>query len=78
MLSVKVVPKSSRTEWAEPLADGSHKVRVAAVPEKGKANQELCRFLAAEFAVPVSHVNVISGDTSTRKRVRILGPKLRP
>lgn len=72
MLTVKVVPKSSDTQWAEDLADGTGKIRLAAVPEKGRANQELCRFLAGEFGVPQSQVQIVRGDTSPRKRVRII------
>lgn len=72
VLSVKVVPKSARTEWAEPLADGTWKIRLAAVPEKGRANLELCRFLAAEFGIPQAQVQLVSGDTSARKRVRLV------
>jgi uncharacterized protein (TIGR00251 family) len=53
------------------MADGSLKVKVAAVPEKGKANDELCEVLAKHFGVPKGGVEVISGQTSTRKRVRI-------
>ncbi len=53
------------------MADGTLKVKVAAVPEDGKANEELCRTLAAHFQVPRSQVFVISGQTGTRKQVRV-------
>jgi len=68
---VKVIPKSSRTELAGQLADGTWKVKVAAPPEKGKANRELCAFLAGHFGVPRSRVRIVSGETSHLKRVRI-------
>jgi uncharacterized protein YggU (UPF0235/DUF167 family) len=55
------------------MADGSLKVKVAAIPEKGKANDELCAVLARHYNVPVRDVEVIAGLTSTRKRVRIRG-----
>ncbi len=70
-LTVKVVPRSSKSEVAGTMADGSLKVKVAAVPEKGKANEELCAVLARHFNVPLSRVSVVAGATSTRKRVRI-------
>ncbi|MBC8378073.1 MAG: DUF167 domain-containing protein, partial [Planctomycetes bacterium] len=44
-LTVKVVPGSSRTEIAGTL-DGMLKIRVAAPPEKGKANKALLAFIA--------------------------------
>lgn len=70
---VKVVPRSLRSGIAGKMADGALKVKVAAVPEKGKANAELCELLAREFGVPLRDVEVISGAASTRKRIRIRG-----
>ncbi len=68
-INVKVIPKSSRNEIVEVQADGTWRVKVAAVPEKGKANVELCEFLAKEFGVGRSSVEVVSGHTSQRKIV---------
>jgi len=70
-LSVKVVPKSSRNEIVEQQADGTLRIKVAAAPEKGKANAELCDFLAKEFGVGRSRVEVVSGHASHRKCVVI-------
>ena len=70
-LDVKVVPRSSRSEVSGAMSGGTLKVRVAAVPEKGKANDELCAVLARHFGVAARDVEVIAGDASTRKRVRI-------
>jgi uncharacterized protein (TIGR00251 family) len=55
------------------MADGTLKVKIAAVPEKGKANAALCRFLAEHFGVPARDVQILSGQTSPIKRVRIAG-----
>ncbi len=68
---VKVIPKSARTEVTGEMADGTVKIKVAAVPEKGKANAELCSFLAREFGVPQNRVEVIAGQTSPVKVVRV-------
>lgn len=68
---VKVIPKSPRTEIAGELGDGTVKIKVAAVPEKGKANDELCGFLAREFGVAQTRVEVIAGRTSPIKVVRV-------
>jgi uncharacterized protein (TIGR00251 family) len=70
-LRVKVIPRSARSEAAGELADGTMKVRIAAPPEKGKANEELCRFLATHYGVARSAVTVVSGHTSSLKLVRI-------
>lgn len=72
-LRVKVIPKSSRNEVSGYMADGTLKVKIAAVPEKGKANAALCRFLAEHFGVPTRDVEILSGETSSHKRVRIAG-----
>jgi uncharacterized protein YggU (UPF0235/DUF167 family) len=51
--------------------DGAMKVRVAAAPEKGRANEELRAVLAEWFKVPKSNVEVLLGESSQRKRVRV-------
>jgi uncharacterized protein (TIGR00251 family) len=53
------------------MADGTLKVKVAAVPEKGKANEELCAVLARHFGVSPRDVEIVTGAASTRKRIRI-------
>ena len=72
VLQVKVIPRAQRSEVVGPMADGTLKVKVAAVPEDGKANEELCRTLAVPyFKVPRSSVEVVAGQTNTRKMVRL-------
>ena len=71
-LSVKVIPKASRNEIVGFLEDGTMKLKVHAVPEKGKANAEICEFLAVEFGVSKRNVEVVRGDTSAHKQVLIL------
>ena len=68
---IKVIPRAKKTEMAGVLEDGSLKVKVAAVPEDGRANKELCDFLAKHYGVGRRHVEVVSGATSTRKIVRV-------
>jgi uncharacterized protein (TIGR00251 family) len=72
-IDVKVVPRASRSEVGDAMADGALKVKVAAVPEDGKANEELCAVLARHFGVARRDVELISGATSSRKRIRIHG-----
>lgn len=71
VLKIKVIPRSPKTEIVGTMDDGTLKVRVAAVPDKGKANAELCAFLAKEHGVPRDHVSIMTGETSTMKQVRI-------
>lgn len=76
-LSVKVIPNAAKTELIEvlPLPENEQvvKIKVAAVPEKGKANKELCRYLADFFDVPKSQVSVTQGATNQRKIVKVIG-----
>lgn len=72
-IRVKVVPKSSKTELAGHLPDGTWRVKVAAAPEKGKANRALCAFLAEHFGVAQSKVRIVSGETARVKRIQIDG-----
>lgn len=71
VIRVKVIPKSSKTELVGYLPDGTWKVKVAAVPEKGKANRALCEFLAARLGVAKSRVRIVAGETSPLKRILI-------
>jgi hypothetical protein len=70
-LRVKIIPRSPRSEFAGELSDGTLKIRIAAPPEKGKANEALCSFLARHYQVPKANVNVVSGHTSPLKLVHI-------
>ena len=55
------------------LYDGRVKVAVTQAPEKGKANQELARVLAASLGLKKSQVKIHSGPTSPRKLFRVTG-----
>ena len=72
IISIKVIPKSSRSAivgWE----NGELKIRVAAAPEKGNANGELIAFLSKELGVSKSRIRLISGETSRHKRVCLVG-----
>ena len=71
IIRVKVTLKASKDEVVGTMEDGTWKLKVTAVPEKGKANAAVCELLAAHFKVPITRVSVISGQTSSFKHVRI-------
>lgn len=71
VLEVHVQPGARRTEFAG-LHDGRIKIRIAAPPADGRANEALIEFLAEEFGVPRRNVTIEQGLTSRRKRVSIL------
>ena len=58
-LRVKVIPRSAKNEIVGELADGTLKVKIAAPPDKGKANDELVAFLAGHFGVPRDRKSVV-------------------
>lgn len=70
-LSVKVRPQAQGTQLKGMLADGTLKIDLAAVPEGGKANDELIRFFVEECEIPRNAIEIVSGQTSRRKVVRI-------
>jgi uncharacterized protein (TIGR00251 family) len=70
-IRVKVIPKSSKTEFVGYLPDGTWKVKVAATPEKGKANRALVEFLAEHLCVAKSRIRIVSGETSQLKRIQV-------
>lgn len=77
MLTVRVTPNAGadRIEGAERRADGSEalRVRVSAVPDKGKANESLAALLAKRVGVPKSAVTIASGETARLKTLLIRG-----
>ncbi len=70
--TAKVVPGSSRTTVAGVLED-MIKIRVAAPPEKGKANQCLVAFLAQQLHVKKNAVEILAGHGNPVKQVRVAG-----
>jgi uncharacterized protein (TIGR00251 family) len=72
MLTLKVVPKASRDEVVGVLEDGALKVKVTAAPDRGKANAAVCELLAEAFGVPKRNVEIVRGETSHTKQVRVV------
>lgn len=69
--SVRARPNASKSKVTAVLDDGSVKIDVAAPAEEGKANAALRKFLAEEFGVPVSNVEIVVGGGGRRKIVKI-------
>lgn len=78
LLKVQVVPGARRTEVVGRHGDRL-KVRVAALPEKGRANETLLDFLAEALKVPRHALHLLGGATSRAKVVVVqdLSPELR-
>jgi uncharacterized protein (TIGR00251 family) len=71
-IDIYVQPRAARSEVVG-LHDGVIKIRLAAPPVDGAANDALVEFLADLFRVRKSSVRVVAGHTSRRKIVEIDG-----
>lgn len=71
-IAVVVTPRASRTEVAGVAADRL-RIRVAAPPVEGAANEELTRFLARTLGVTRAAVSVSAGASARRKTVVVQG-----
>ena len=71
-LAVRVTPRASKNEIVEILSDGTVKVHLTAPPVEGKANEALLRFLAKEFGVPPSSIEIVRGHRSREKIIRVV------
>jgi uncharacterized protein (TIGR00251 family) len=72
VLTLHIQPGAKRTETAG-LHGDALKIRLAAPPVDGKANDALIAFLAKTLGIPKSRVELVSGQTSRAKRVRVVG-----
>ncbi|HSW07858.1 DUF167 domain-containing protein [Aquabacterium sp.] len=73
VLDVSVSPNAKRTA-ADGLHDGALRVRLAAPPVDGKANQCLIDWLADELGCPKRAVTLLRGQTSRRKQLLLALP----
>lgn len=71
-LEIKAVPNAPRSTVVGWLGDAL-KVKVHAPALEGRANEELCEFLADTLQVPRRAVTLLRGDKSRQKVVRIDG-----
>ncbi|MCU1353589.1 MAG: hypothetical protein JWM05_2798 [Acidimicrobiales bacterium] len=70
-LRVHAQPGAGRSEVVGRYGDAL-KVRVAAPPERGRANEAIAGLLASAFGVPAGAVELVRGETSRSKAFRIV------
>lgn len=77
LLHLRVTPNAGRDaiDGIETRDDGSAvlRVRVSAVPDKGKANAAVIMLLAKVLGVPKSAISLVSGETSRLKTLSVEG-----
>ena len=70
VIRVKVLPRSSKTEIAG-QANGVYRIKLTAPPVDGKANKALINFLAKKTGLPKKNFQIVSGEHSKNKTIRI-------
>ena len=74
--AVRVSPRASRTQFTGVMGDGADnvlKIALAAPPVEGRANEALIAYLADVLDVPRLGVEIIAGQQSRNKVVRVKG-----
>jgi uncharacterized protein (TIGR00251 family) len=72
LLSIKLQPRASRNEIGDALG-GELRVKVTAPPVDAAANQSLVELLAETIGCPRGRVELVRGNTSRHKTVKIHG-----
>ena len=71
-MSVKLQPRASANEVGEPLGN-ELRIKVTAPPVDAAANEALVRLLAERLDYPRSKVELVRGQTSRHKLVKLYG-----
>jgi len=72
-IKVRISPKAQKGLVVGWMDDGALNVKVLATLEAGRANIELLRVVAEQLRIPVRHVSLESGSSSTTKILKIQG-----
>ncbi len=75
VIQVKVLPRSSKNQIVA-QENGILKVKVTAPPVEGEANKILKNLLAKSFGISKGSIDIISGERSRTKLIRIHGLSL--
>lgn len=70
-LKIKVITRQPKTEFYWIMDDQTIKLRVKAIPEKWKANEEIIRFISEELWIKKESIEIISWAADSVKLVRV-------
>jgi uncharacterized protein (TIGR00251 family) len=71
-IRVRVTPRAGR-DRIDGLRDGVLRVRLAAAPVEGRANEALTRLLARTLGLPARDVRLLRGERAREKLLEIDG-----
>jgi uncharacterized protein (TIGR00251 family) len=71
-VAVQIQPNAKRTEVVG-LLDDALKIKLAAQPIEGKANEALVKWLAGALGVSRSAVTLTHGQTNKKKLLEVMG-----
>jgi uncharacterized protein len=69
-ISIKVIPNAGRNEILG-LQNDVWRIKVAAPPDKGKANKELISFLSGILGLKKDDLSILRGHTSHSKLIQV-------
>jgi uncharacterized protein (TIGR00251 family) len=72
IIRVRVLPRTSKNQIVG-MDGGVFKVKLTAPPVEGKANKALVQFLAKKLGLPKRDIEIVSGEHSREKSIRING-----
>lgn len=72
MLRVRVTPRGGR-DGIDGWREGALRVRLAAAPVEGRANEALIRFLAKTLGLARADLRIAAGEGNREKRLAISG-----
>lgn len=72
-LAVKILPNAARNSVLG-LVNDVWRIKIAAPPERGKANKELIEFLSQRLGVKKDNLAIIKGHTNQNKLIAVRGP----
>jgi uncharacterized protein (TIGR00251 family) len=71
-ISIKVLPNANHNEVIGQTS-GVWKIKIAAPPDKGKANKELVEYLSGLLNIKKDQINILRGQTARNKVLSIEG-----
>lgn len=68
----KIVPNSSKNSFEGLYGEKTYKIKVRWLPEKGRANKILLKFLSEELDIWVKNIIILNWETGILKNIKII------